>query len=216
MALHENFPKSPYAILEPAIRWFPADENLREKGYEKLLPPLVAELRKKVHDWRQSSYDGASETSKALLKWWFLTDHPMQTASGETFLFQYYFAQREAVETVIWLYEVAQAKDKYDLIRFDVSGAVSPSMFDETWTRYIVKMATGSGKTKVLSLILAWSYFHRLYEDDSQLARNFLVIAPNIIVLDRIRTDFDGLKIFFNDPVLPDNGYAGQDQVASV
>jgi type III restriction enzyme len=84
-------------------------------------------------------------------------------------------------------------------------------MFDETWTRYIVKMATGSGKTKVLSLILAWSYFHRLYEDDSQLARNFLVIAPNIIVLDRIRTDFDGLKIFFNDPVLPDNGYAGQD-----
>lgn len=211
MALHQNFPKSPYAILEPAIRWFPADENLREKGYEKLLPPLVAELRKKVHDWRQSGYDGASETSKSLLKWWFLTDHPTQTAGGETFLFQYYFAQREAVETVIWLYEVAQAKDKYDLIRFDVSGAVSPSMFDETWTRYIVKMATGSGKTKVLSLILAWSYFHRLYEDDSQLARNFLVIAPNIIVLDRIRADFDGLKIFFNDPVLPDNGYAGQD-----
>ncbi len=211
MALHQKFPKSPYAILDPAIRWFPADENLREKGYEKLLPPLVAELRKKVHDWRQSGYDGASETSKALLKWWFLTDHPTQTAGGETFLFQYYFAQREAVETVIWLYEVAQAKDKYNLIRFDVSGAVSPSMFDETWTRYIVKMATGSGKTKVLSLILAWSYFHRLYEDDSQLARNFLVIAPNIIVLDRIRTDFDGLKIFFNDPVLPDNGYAGQD-----
>lgn len=211
MALHQNFPRSPYEILDPAIRWFPADENLREKGYEKLLPPLVAELRKKIHDWRRSDYAGASETSRALLKWWFLTDHAMQTANGETFLFKYYFAQREAVETVIWLYEVAQAKDKYDLIRFDVSGAVSPSMFDETWTRYIVKMATGSGKTKVLSLILAWSYFHRLYESDSELARNFLVIAPNIIVLDRIRTDFDGLKIFFEDPVLPDNGYSGQD-----
>jgi type III restriction enzyme len=35
------------------------------------------------------------------------------------------------------------------------------------------------------------------------------VIAPNIIVLDRLRADFDGLKIFFNDPVLPDNGHAG-------
>lgn len=211
MALHQNFPKSPHEILDPAIRWFPADENLRDKGYEKLLPPLVAELRKKVRDWRESGYEDASDTSKALLKWWFLTDHPMQTPTGETFLFQYYFAQREAVETIIWLYEVAQARDKYDLIRFDVSGAVSPSMFDESWTRYVIKMATGSGKTKVLSLILAWSYFHRLYEADSHLARNFLVIAPNIIVLDRIRADFDGLKIFFEDPVLPDNGYQGQD-----
>ena len=71
-------------------------------------------------------------------------------------------------------------------------------------------MATGSGKTKVLSLILAWSYFHKHYEEGSELARNFLVITPNIIVLDRIRTDFDGLKIFFEDPILPDNGYEGQ------
>ncbi len=207
MALHPDFPKSPYDVLDPAIRWFPADETLREQGYEKLLPPLVAELRKKVNEWRESRYEGASETSKALLKWWFLTDHPTELASGEMFLFRYYFAQREAVETIIWLYEVAQAKDKYDLIRFDSSGAISAGMFDETWTRYVIKMATGSGKTKVLSLILAWCYFHKLYEENSPLARNFLIITPNIIVLDRIRTDFDGLKIFFEDPILPDNGY---------
>lgn len=134
----------------------------------------------------------------------------MPSGNGETFLFQYYFAQREAVETIIWLYEVAQARDKYDLIRHDSSGAVSAGMFDETWTRYVVKMATGSGKTKVLSLILTWCYFHKLYETGSELARNFLVIAPNIIVLDRLRADFDGLKIFFEDPVLPDNGIDGQ------
>ena len=207
MALHKNFPTSPYDILDPAIRWFPADENLREQGYEKLLPPLVAELRKKVKEWRLSGYEGASETSKALLKWWFLTDHPTELASGEIFIFKYYFAQREALETIIWLYEVAKARDKYDLIRFDSSNAISAGMFDESWTRYVIKMATGSGKTKVLSLILAWSYFHKLYEEDSSLARNFLVITPNIIVLDRIRADFDGLKIFFEDPVLPDNGY---------
>src|SRR3989338_6942866 len=140
MALHKDFPQSPYEILDPAIRWFPADENLREKGYENLPPPLVAELHKKIKDWRLSGYDGASETSKALLKWLFLTDHPTETSSGEIFLFQYYFAQREAMETIIWLYEVAKARDKYDLIRFDSSGAVSAGMFSETWTRYVVKI----------------------------------------------------------------------------
>lgn len=57
---------------------------------------------------------------------------------------------------------------------------------------------------------MAWCYFHKLYEPDSTLARNFLLIAPNIIVLDRLRADFDGLRIFFNDPVLPDNGHAGR------
>jgi type III restriction enzyme len=46
MALHPNFPESPYAILDPAIRWFPADEALRESSAEKLRPPLVPELRK--------------------------------------------------------------------------------------------------------------------------------------------------------------------------
>ncbi len=95
-------------------------------------------------------------------------------------------------------------------MRYDSSGAVSTGMFDEEWLRLVVKMATGSGKTKVMSLFITWCYFHKRYEEDSQLATNFLLIAPNIIVLDRLRTDFDGLKIFFKDPLLPDNGYEGQ------
>jgi len=49
MALHKDFPTDPYAILDPSIRWFPADEDLRDKGHEKLLPPLVDELRKKAY-----------------------------------------------------------------------------------------------------------------------------------------------------------------------
>ena len=75
--------------------------------------------------------------------------------------FQYYFAQREALETIVYLYDVVGVKDKYDLMRFDSSGAVSAGMFDETWRRFVVKMATGAGKTKVLSLVLAWSFFHK-------------------------------------------------------
>jgi type III restriction enzyme len=145
-----------------------------------------------------------------LLAWWFETDHLVEQADGTQSQFRYYFAQREAVETVVWLYDVRGARDKFDLLRFDASGAVSANMFDEDWPRFVVKMATGAGKTKVLSLLIAWSFFHKLYESQSTLARNFLLIAPNIIVLDRLRTDFDGLRIFFNDPVLPDNGHAGR------
>ncbi len=211
MALHPNFPDSPYAILDPSVRWFPADETLRETSAEKLMPPLVPALRKKVKEWRDGGYAGATGTSRSLLQWWFLTPHLMPQADGSMAEFQYYFAQREAIETIIYLYEVVGAKDKHDLMRFDGSGVVAGGMFDESWLRLVVKMATGAGKTKVLSLALAWSFFHKTYEPDSELSRNFLVIAPNIIVLDRIRKDFDGLRIFLkDDPILPDNGVDGR------
>ncbi len=211
MALHPQFPASPYEPLLPAHRWFPADETLRENAYEKLLPPLVAKLREEIHDWRRSGYEGASPTTKALLTHWFETEHLLENADGTLSSFRYYFAQREAVETAIWLHEVRQARDKFDLLRFDASGSVSHGMFPENWPRYCLKLATGAGKTKVISLLIAWSWFHKLYEPDSALARNFLLIAPNIIVLDRLRADFDGLRIFFNDPILPANGHAGRD-----
>jgi type III restriction enzyme len=210
MALHPEFPKSPYAVLLPDQRWFPAAEELRSTAYEKLLPPLVAKIRSEIMAWRDASYSGASDTSRALLNWWFETEHMVEQADGTLSPFHYYFAQREAVETVIWLHDVRRVRDKFDLLRFDASGAVSTNMFDEDWPRYVVKMATGAGKTKVLSLLIAWSFFHKLYETDSTLARNFLLIAPNIIVLDRLRADFDGLRIFFNDPILPDNGHQGR------
>ena len=210
MALHKNFPKNPYEILDPSIRWFPADEDLREKGYEKLLPPFVPALREEVKKWRDNNYAGSSATSKALLNWWFKTEHTIFNTTGIAEPFQYYFAQREAVETIIWLYDVAGVESKYDLIKYDKLGRVSPNMFYEDWLRFVIKMATGSGKTKVMSLLLAWAYFHKMYEEYSGLARNFLLITPNIIVLERIKTDFVGLKIFYEDPVLPDNGYEGQ------
>jgi type III restriction enzyme len=210
MALHKDFPKDPYKILDPNIRWFPADEDLREKGIDKLLPPLVATLRKEVKEWRDKKYEGASETSKALLNWWFKEEHILYNSDGSSYNFRYYFAQREAIETVIWLYEVANVKDKYDLIRYNSTGILSPQMFTEDWLRFVIKMATGSGKTKVMSLFIVWAYFHKKYEKDSRLAKNFLLVTPNVIVFERIKNDFEGNKIFMQDPVLPDNGYMGQ------
>jgi len=210
MALHPGFPTDPYAILDPALRWYPGDELLAELGYEKLLPPLVHKVRRGVKKWRESGYAGASDTTRALLNHWFQTEHLLQQADGSVRSFQWYFAQREAVESAIWLYEVEQARDPYELMKYDSSELVSKGMFDEDWTRYVLKMATGAGKTKVMSLLMAWSYFHRRYEPGSGLSANFLLIAPNIIVLDRLRIDFDGAKIFFADPILPPNGYEGR------
>ena len=210
MALHPKFPDFPHAVLDPEVRWFPADEAVREQTMDKLMPPLVAKLRRKVKEFRDAGYAGASNTGRSLLNWWFKESHLHPQSDGDTTEFRYYFAQREAMETVIYLYEVVGAKDKFDLMRFDSIGLVSAGMFDETWRRYVIKMATGTGKTKIMSLVLAWSFFHKLYEEGSSLSRNFLIIAPNIIVLDRLYKDFQGLRIFDDDPVLPDNGYGGQ------
>lgn len=211
MALHPDFPESPHAIIDPSVRWLPDQTLLLGMDYGMLLPPLVQKVREQVKTWRDNNYSGASETSKALLNWWFNTPHLREQDNETRIEFQYYFAQREAIEIIIYLYDVAKVRDEYDLMRFDSSRAVSAGLFDENWRRFVIKMATGTGKTMVMSLAIAWSFFHKLYEQDSDLSRNFLVIAPNIIVLDRLHRDFKGLGIFFDYPMLPDNGFEGRD-----
>ena len=210
MALPPGFPSDPHQVLDPSQRWLPDPRRPDGSSNDLLLPPLVTQLRQHVQGFREASYAGASATSQALLHWWFLEPHLLANAEGNLEEFRYFFAQREAIETIIYLLEVANVTDKFDLLRFDSSGEVSANFFDETWLRLVIKMATGSGKTKVLSLVIAWCFFHKLYEPASPLARNFLLIAPNIIVLDRLARDFNGLRIFFTDPVLPANGYAGR------
>ncbi|WP_405309947.1 DEAD/DEAH box helicase family protein [Methanobrevibacter sp.] len=207
MSSLNNFYSSPYDILDPESRWVPESIIRSEKDIP--IPPLVHNLRVKVKEWRDSNYEGASSTSKALLSFWFEEEHWILDSDGRNRQFKYYFAQREAVETIIYLHEIANVEDKYGLLEFNSSKLVDESSFEETWSRFVVKMATGSGKTKVLSLILVWSFFHKTYEENSNLSRNFLVITPNIIVLDRIKSDFNGLKTFFKDPMVPDNGYYG-------
>ncbi len=198
----------PFKILTPNERWAPTQSQMDafQNAYEKLLPPLVYKIRLAVAKWRDENYAGASETTKSLLNFWFNQEHLI----GQT-KFSFFFSQREAIESIVYLYEIANAKDKYELMKFDSSGRISTGMFDENWTRYVVKMATGAGKTKVMGLTLVWSYFHKLYEADSTLSKDFLVIAPNIIVLNRLRKDFDGLKMFFDEPFIPDNGFDDKD-----
>ena len=168
---------------------------------------LVPFIRAQVDQWRQSGYAGATETTKALLRYWFDTAHPND--------FRYHFAQQEAVETIIWLYEVAQYRSLGDLFSSlvpetdpDYVVLVNSIPEDEDlWARYCTKLATGAGKTKCMSLVIAWSYFNSVYGNDEGYARHFVVVAPNLIVFDRLKEDFassDGEpSVFYRDPVLP-------------
>ena len=212
MALPPDFPTDPHAILDPDARWRPDESGGDGTRTNLPLPPLVHRIRLGVKEWRDAGYAGACPTTLALLRHWFRDDpHPTLEADGSYRPFRYYFAQREAVESAIWLYEVQTARDPHALLRYDATGRLMQSAFDEDWPRYVLKLATGTGKTKVMALLIAWAYFHRKYEPGSDLSTNFLVIAPNIIVLDRLLVDFDGLRALKESSVLPEDGYEGRD-----
>src|SRR4051812_28050164 len=106
MALSPSFPTDPSMVLDPGIRWYPGDAALEHEDYAKLLPPLVHKIRLGVKAWREARYAGASDTTRALLNHWFNTEHLLPGADGNMREFAYFFAQREAVESAIWLYEV--------------------------------------------------------------------------------------------------------------
>ena len=202
MGLDKDFPRHPFKVMSPDVRWFPGSDSVSDKLREKLLPPLVDKIRRDVHDWRKKGYPNVSDVSQSLLNYWFNTNHEND--------FQYYFAQRESVETIIYLYEYENIRNLSELLKYDSSGVMVDSMFEETWLRLVIKQATGTGKTKVISLLMAWCYFHKEFIEDSELSQNFLLLAPNTIVLDRLKDDIEGLNVFNKDPVLPPNGYKGR------
>ncbi len=162
--------------------------------------PCVPALRDAVNRWRNDDYPGTTDTTRRLLNYWFLTDHRM----GDGRRFAYHYSQRHAIETLIYLYEVAKVRRQKTLIE---SFAVRPDLKllqHDDFARYCVKMATGSGKTKVMSLAIAWQYLNAIAEARDDYAKTFLVIAPNVIVFERLKTDFAGGRIFINDPVVPE------------
>lgn len=176
-------------------------------------------LRAAVREWRDGlgdgngQYAGASDTTLELFEHWFLRDHVAKARDGSTYPFRYHFCQREAIETVIYLLEVRDVKRLTSLVsQFGGPDAETAALgvnpeYDQ-WAKYAFKMATGSGKTKVMSLIIVWSYFHAMRESDSPMAKHFVAIAPNITVFERLKEDFapsdGGPNIFDLDPLIPE------------
>jgi type III restriction enzyme len=160
--------------------------------------PCVAALREAVKSWRDGGYKGVTRTTFELLNYWFETDHPN---------FRYYDAQREAIEALMYVYEVKRVRSRTALLEQFALAATKdlrlpPPEYD-AFARYAVKMATGSGKTIVMALAIVWQYANAIREDDTQYAKTFLVLAPNVIVFERLRRDFEGGRMFQSLPLFP-------------
>ena len=221
--------REPYE--EPKAHLVKEEENSysvkRGRRPSKLL--MIKNLRKTVKEWRNNDYNDVTQTTRELLTFWFDTDHLVDKKP-----FKLWYCQREAIETLIYLFEVKKysdleqivnefaTKNRKDMIgpaveiQEDVEGnrniiryfpelkQIGQQFFPEKdLLRYAFKMATGSGKTFVMALVIVWSYLNFLIEKNSRYANNFLIIAPNVIVYERLARDFANNKIFNELPFIP-------------
>ncbi len=165
--------------------------------------PCVPALREAVKAWSAGGYKGITDTTRILLNHWFYTDHKLPTGAP----FKYHRSQQEAIETLIFVWEFEKVRSRRALLEryAQTLKDVLLSAYDD-FARYCIKMATGSGKTKVMSLAVAWQFLNSVRESDevaNEYAKTFLILAPNVIVLERLKVDFSGGRIFQADPIIP-------------
>ncbi|MDH4449341.1 MAG: DEAD/DEAH box helicase family protein [Rhodoferax sp.] len=143
---------------------------------------LVNLLREHVGRWRQSGYaDVTSRVTRDLLQYWFCNaDRPDWK--------RLFFAQQEAVETAIWLNEVAHKSNVGSHVLTELLQA-NASVEDPAsiLPRIAFKMATGTGKTVVMACLLLYHYLNRSqYRNDPRYADYFLLVAPGVTIRDRL------------------------------
>ena len=151
MPRRKRTPNEQLSLLEPNIK----------------TAPCVPAIRKAVDEWRAKDYAGVTDTTRVLLNYWFKTDHRLP--NGRPFV--YHDSQRRAIETLIYLYEGAEVRRHKDLIE-KYAGAnnnLRLLQYDD-FARYCVKMATGSGKTKLLEYFI---------QQDIRRGRGVCVVDPH-------------------------------------
>jgi type III restriction enzyme len=132
--------------------------------------PLVNQIRPRVKAWREAGYPGVSGITRRLLEYW--------TDPEEFEARRFFFCQLEAIETLIWLTEAPAA----ERVGIDISGDGG------AFLRRCCKMATGSGKTIVMAMAIAWHILNKVaHPQDARFAKNVLVIAPGLTVRNRLK-----------------------------
>ncbi len=163
--------------------------------------PLVNALREDVKRWRGSDYENATEVTKELLRYWQRPDRPRRL----------FFCQVEAAETVIYLNEI-RLPGRHTRFKSRVTDADLSKLLDQpaapglpALARLGLKMATGSGKTVVMAMLVAWAFCNRgRVSSDERFPSAVLAVCPNLTIKERLQV----LR-----PERPDNYYAAFDLV---
>src|SRR5665647_230902 len=159
-------PKKKGKQLELGTEW--TDDRRRENDY-------INEVRAAVGDWRRRDPPGVTRTTRRLLEYWRRRDRDRRL----------FFCQIEAVETAIYLTEcVAKSGKQYLTNKLrEANEAANPEL-----DRMAFKMATGSGKTVVMAMLIAWHALNKLESpQDVRFSDAFLIVAPGITIRDRLR-----------------------------
>jgi type III restriction enzyme len=158
---------------------------------------IINDLRAEVDAWRSlpspSDWNVTPETARLMQHW---RHHEFNT-------FRPFFCQIEAVETAIWLTEVAPKreswKNKYVKHLIDANKAANPEL-----SRLALKLATGAGKTTVMAMLIAWQTVNAVQRPGSNFTKGFLIVAPGLTIKDRLRV---------LQPNDPDSYYASRELV---
>lgn len=133
---------------------------------------LVNQIRPRVKAWKEAGYPGVTGITKRLLEYWQDLDERQDS--------RFFFCQLETIETLIWLTE-APAADK---VGIDIDSVGDGGDFK----RWCSKMATGSGKTIVMAMIIAWNFLNKVTRPtDTRFSKYALVVAPGLTVKNRLQ-----------------------------
>ena len=131
--------------------------------------PLVNQIRPRVDAWRNAGYPGVSSITKRLLDYW---RDPEEYENR-----RFFFCQLEAAETLIWLTEAPDSEKV---------GINIPSDGGD-FRRLCAKMATGTGKTVIMAMVIAWHVLNKVaYPQDTRFAKNVLIVAPGLTIRNRL------------------------------
>jgi len=136
---------------------------------------FINRVRERVGQWRQGGYPGVTRTTSRLLEYWADPDRDNKL----------FFCQIEALETLIYVTEVA---GKYGDAWIQNELRTANESANPALLRIALKMATGSGKTVVMAMIIAWHALNKsANRQDKRFSDCFLVVTPGITIRDRLR-----------------------------
>jgi len=194
-SLNYNDIRKSRRVFTPDIQGIPTKQGSQASmfevnDYSEYGTHIINLCRKEVGKWREEKYPNTTRVTKELLDFWF--NNPERHATKQLF-----FAQREAVETAIWINEVAEKSNAGQHILnilHDGQQTVSYDK-DDQLPRIAYKMATGTGKTVVMGCFILYHYFNRQeYRNDTRFADYFLIVAPGVTIRDRLGVLFVDTK----------------------